>query len=308
MIPQTLTARERAVKVALDSVRARCDVRARRDADPVGFAHAYAGVADRELVALVSACIAFGNAKAIRAKLADLLGRLGARPSAAADDPRALRARLRGWKHRVFRGEDIARLLAGARSVQREHGSLGALFEKELSRRGSLRDALAAWCDAIRSAGGLGARSGKRGAKDALRRGPSHLLADPRGPSGSKRLLLFLRWMVRGPDGVDLGLWRVDRACLLIPVDVHIHRLSRNLGLTDRRNLSWKTTEEITAALARLDPTDPAGYDFSLCHMGMLQGCPSRRDARRCEGCGVKPVCIHWARSDKVGDSRGMTA
>jgi uncharacterized protein (TIGR02757 family) len=232
--------------------------------------------------------VAFGNVKAIRAKLEDLLARLGPHPARLADDPPALRARLRGWKHRVFRGADIARLLAGARAVQRESGSLGARFEEELARHGGLlREALGAWCDAIRARGDL-RRTGPR-------RGPAHLLADPRGPSGSKRLLLFLRWMARGPDGVDLGLWRgVSSAQILVPVDVHIHRLARNLGLTRRKDLSWRTTEEITASLARLDPADPAGYDFSLCHMGMLQGCPSRRDAQRCEGCGVKPVCIHW--------------
>jgi uncharacterized protein (TIGR02757 family) len=285
------------IKTALDDVRARCDVRARREADPVGFAHGYTRAEDQELVALVCACTAFGNVKAIRAKLSDLLARLGPRPSHAADDPRALRRRLRGWKHRVFRGEDIARLLSGARSVQRENGSLGARFEAELRARGNLRDALAAWSAAIRSAGGLHARTA-----GSSRRGPAHLLADPHGPSGSKRLMLFLRWMVRGPDGVDLGLWRgVDPALLLVPVDVHIHRLSRNLGFTRRRDLSWKTTVEITGALARLDPSDPVGYDFSLCHMGMLRGCPSRRDHDACEGCGVKPVCIHWTRSDKVG-------
>jgi hypothetical protein len=87
---------------------------------------------------------------------------------------------------------------------------------------------------------------------------------------------------------------------------VHIHRLARNLGFTRRRDLSWRTTEEITRALAAFDPRDPAGYDFSLCHMGMLQGCPSQRDPRRCEGCGVQPVCIHWvgrsgARKQEVG-------
>ncbi|HEY6461178.1 MAG TPA: DUF2400 family protein, partial [Polyangiaceae bacterium] len=115
-----------------------------------------------------------------------------------------------------------------------------------------------------------------------------------RGPSGSKRLLLYLRWMVRPADGIDLGLWPVPPARLLVPVDVHIHRLARNLGLTKRPELSWRTTEEITAALARFDPADPTRYDFSLCHMGMLQHCPSRRDAARCEGCGVQPVCVHW--------------
>jgi endonuclease III len=100
--------------------------------------------------------------------------------------------------------------------------------------------------------------------------------------------------MGRPADGVDLGAWAIDPALLLVPVDVHVHRLARNLGLTRQRTPSWRTTEEITDALARFDPTDPTKYDFSLCHMGMLQRCPSRRDARRCEGCGVKPVCVHW--------------
>jgi len=81
---------------------------------------------------------------------------------------------------------------------------------------------------------------------------------------------------------------------LLVPVDVHIHKLARNLGLTRRQDLSWKTTVEITRALARFDPADPTRYDFSLCHMGMVQRCPSRPDESRCEGCGVRPVCVHW--------------
>ncbi|HLK35324.1 MAG TPA: TIGR02757 family protein [Polyangiaceae bacterium] len=279
-----LTQREMAVKAALDAVRARCDVSARREADPVGIVHRYRAPRDRELVGLVAACIAFGNAKTIRAKLDDLLGRLGPSPARAADDPRALAARLRGWKHRVFRGEDVARLLCGARAVQREHGSLGACFATGLER-GTLREALAELCDAIREAGGL-----TRG----------HLLSDARGPSGNKRLLLFLRWMARPADGVDLGLWAVDAARLLVPVDVHVHRLSRNLGLTRRRTTSWRTTEEITRALSRFDPRDPVKYDFSLCHMGMLQRCPSRRDPRRCAGCPVMPVCIHWKKKSTV--------
>ena len=101
--------------------------------------------------------------------------------------------------------------------------------------------------------------------------------------------------MIRPADGVDLGLWDVDPARLLVPVDVHVHRLARNLGLTRRASPSFRTTEEITAALARFDPADPVGYDFALCHMGILQGCPSRRDAKRCAGCGIQGVCIHWA-------------
>jgi uncharacterized protein (TIGR02757 family) len=274
-----------ALKVALDAVRAGCDVATRRERDPVGIVHQYADPIDQEIVGLVAACIAFGNVKTIRAKLADLLARLGEHPAAAADDERATFAKLDGWVHRVFRGDDIARLLIGARRVQRESGSLGARFAAELETHRDLKGALAAWSDAIREAGSL---------RSSTRRGPAHLLPDVRGGSGSKRLLLYLRWMIRPADGVDLGLWSVSPSLLFCPIDTHIHKLSKNLGFTKRNDLSWKTTEEITAALRAFDAEDPIKYDFSLCHLGMLQRCPSRKDAARCEGCGVKPVCRHW--------------
>jgi uncharacterized protein (TIGR02757 family) len=100
--------------------------------------------------------------------------------------------------------------------------------------------------------------------------------------------------MARPADGVDLGLWRIGPQRLVCPVDTHIHKLARNLGFTRRKDRSWRTAEEITRALARFDPADPVKYDFSLCHLGMLQRCPSRRDPKRCEGCPVMPVCRHW--------------
>jgi uncharacterized protein (TIGR02757 family) len=285
------TSRSDALKAALDDVRARVDVRARRAADPVSMVHRYTSREDQELVALVASSCAFGNVKAIKLKLAELFERIGPSPASAADDPKTLRKNLAGWVHRVYKGDDLARLLAGARLVQREAGSLGKAFARELAkadaeepdRELALREALGAFCDRIRKGGGLQNR---------------HLLADARAGSASKRLMLFLRWMVRPADGIDLGLWTgdVDPARLLVPVDVHIHKLSRNLGLTKRKNVTWKTAVEITSELARFDPKDPTRYDFSLCHMGMVQRCPSRRDAARCEGCGVRPVCVHWRR------------
>jgi uncharacterized protein (TIGR02757 family) len=295
-----LTPRERAVRGALDAVRAECNIAERRAADPVAFAHRYTRTEDQELVALVAASVAFGNVTTIRAKVEDLLGRLGPSPARAADDTARLHRSLRTWKHRVFVGRDLACLLAGARAIQRAHGSLGALFELELARSGDLREALARWCDALRDAGGLNAAPASGGG----RRGPAHLVPDVRAGSGVKRLLLFLRWMVRGPDGIDLGLWSVDPSFLLVPVDVHIHKLSRNLGLTRRPSPSWATTVEITRALARFDPRDPVKYDFSLCHFGMLRRCPSRADTTRCEGCPVRPVCVHWVGPDS-GTLRG---
>jgi uncharacterized protein (TIGR02757 family) len=281
-------ARLRALGEALDGVRARCDVETRRRNDPVEFVHRYADPADQELVALAASALAFGNVKALRAKIEDALARIGPDVARVADDPEALRARLRGWKHRVYRDVDLARLLSGARRVQRASGSLGAALAGELERTGDLRTALSAWAGAIRREGGLDAAG--------ARRGGAHILADPGKGSAVKRLMLLLRWMARPADGVDLGLWDIPPAALLVPVDTHIHKLGRNLGLTARRNVSWKTAEEITAALRRFDAADPVKYDFSLCHLGMLQHCPSRRDPVRCEGCGVMSVCRHWAR------------
>jgi uncharacterized protein (TIGR02757 family) len=277
-----------AIKRRLDLVRARCDTSARLAADPVGVVHRFRDPLDQEIVALVAASVAFGNVKTIRAKLELALARLGPHPAALADRPEEVFARLDGWVHRVFRGEDVARLIVGARAIQRESGSLGARFDRDLAAHPTLRDALAAFCDALRAAGGF--------PTEGARRGPSHLLPNPRGPSASKRLFLFLRWMIRPADGVDLGLWRAPTRILLCPVDTHIHKLARNLGWTRRDDLSWTTAEEVTRALAAFDPEDPVKYDFSLCHMGMLQRCPSRKDAARCEGCGVQPVCRHWRR------------
>jgi uncharacterized protein (TIGR02757 family) len=283
-----IAAREAQIKRALERVRARSDLAARRDADPVAFVHRYREAEDQELVALVAASCAFGNVKAIRQKLEDLLARLGPRPAGACDDEARVEHALRGWVHRVYRGEDVARLLVGARKVQVAHGSLGARFAADLAEVGEVREALARFCDAIRAAGRFSEVKKKRG-------GVAHLLPDPRGNSALKRLFLFLRWMIRPADGIDLGLWwMVSPSILIVPVDTHIHKLSTNLGLCTAKALSFRAAGEITAALRRFDPEDPVKYDFSLCHMGMLQRCPSRRDPKRCEGCGVMPVCRHW--------------
>ncbi|MDI1431696.1 TIGR02757 family protein [Polyangium sorediatum] len=285
----SLRGADEALRRALDDVRARCDVEARKAADPVHFVHRYARRDDQEIVAMIASSLAFGNVKALCAKIEDALARLGPRVAEIADDPAAVRARLAGFRHRVYRDEDLAGLVIGTRAVQRAHGSLGKALTDKLAASGNLREALGAWVREIRERGELGAGAGGR-------RGAEHILPDPSKGSAVKRILLLVRWMARPADGVDLGLWDVPTSRLIIPVDTHIHKLSRNLGLTERASADFRAAEEITAALARLDPEDPVKYDFSLCHMGMLQTCPSKRDPQACEGCGVKPVCRHWRR------------
>ena len=95
----------------LDGVRARCDLEDRRRNDPVEFVHRYTDPHDQELVAVVASALAFGNVKALRAKIEDALSRIGPEVALAADDPAGLSQKLRGWKHRVYRDEDLAGLL-----------------------------------------------------------------------------------------------------------------------------------------------------------------------------------------------------
>jgi uncharacterized protein (TIGR02757 family) len=126
-------------------------------------------------------------------------------------------------------------------------------------------------------------------------RGPAglrHLLPDAAGPGAAKRWNLFLRWMVRGPDAIDLGAWRgVPRSALLVPLDTHVMRVSRCLGLTRRADATWRTAEEITAALRLVDPEDPVRFDFALCHLGMSGACPARSSREACLACPLAQVC-----------------
>jgi len=111
------------------------------------------------------------------------------------------------------------------------------------------------------------------------------------GAGASKRLHMFLRWMVR-EDELDRGLW--TSACpaqLIIPLDTHIARMAQHLGLTKRRTAGRAMALEITRALRELDPEDPVKYDFALCRLGILGECPAHRDPARCDACMLEPVC-----------------
>jgi len=92
---------------------------------------------------------------------------------------------------------------------------------------------------------------------------------DPSKNSALKRLNLFLRWMVR-TDEVDPGGWtRVSPSKLIVPLDVHMHRNARRLGLTQRNQADMKTAEEISAAFAKYCKEDPVKYDFCITRFGI---------------------------------------
>lgn len=273
----------------LESFLASTDTRSRIAFDPVEFPHRYSDPRDIEVSALLAAALAYGRADLFRPKVEELLRRMGDSPAAfvRALDVAGARELLHGFVYRFNVGTDVAVLLLGMGQALREQGSLEALFVRGWEAHGSLHGALSDFTAALRDVpmGELRRALGKE-------RGLHHLLPSPLGPGAAKRLNLYLRWMVRGPDAVDFGIWkRVPASTLVIPLDTHIGRIAKHLGLTRRNDLSWRTAEEVTASLRRLDEADPVRYDFALCHYGMSGVCPAKPVADNCAKCLLLPTC-----------------
>ncbi len=85
-----------------------------------------------------------------------------------------------------------------------------------------------------------------------------------------KRYNMFLRWMVRS-DNLDFGLWsEVKKNTLLLPLDTHTFKISKQLGLCTIKSYSLKAVLEITKNLKEFDSVDPIKYDFALYRIGQL--------------------------------------
>lgn len=262
--------------------------------DALQFPLRYADAADRELVALLTACLAYGRVDLFGRALDGVLGAMGATPSLFVRDFDAARdaARFVDFRYRFNRPRDVVAFCVAARDLLARHGSLEKLFVAgDPDPAGPIGPALESFQRAFLDAD----------LRDAFPRGrPSrgyrHFFPLPSGGGPCKRPLLFLRWMVRR-EPPDLGLWTsISPARLLMPVDTHVENMSRSIGLTRRRSRTWRMAEEITAQLARLDATDPVKYDFALCHTRMAGDCRDRRDAVVCGPCRLRAVCRHWRR------------
>ena len=261
--------------------------------DPVELPHRYRDPLDVEVAALLAAALAYGRVDLFKPRLTALLEALGDHPGHAARNLSLaqLRKRAGDFSYRMTGPDEVARLLAGAGALSRKHGSLGAAFANDyrIANQPTVRGALGRFVDGLLDPAAVPGEG-------ALSRRLKHLLPHPERGSACKRLNLFLRWMVRGPDAVDFGLWRgVPASALVIPLDTHVHRIAGLIGLTRRTDLSWKTAEEITARLRTLDAADPVKFDFAISHLGISGSCRARRDDARCAGCELKPVCRYWA-------------
>jgi uncharacterized protein (TIGR02757 family) len=281
------------VQPALEDLLAATDAAARVRGDPVELPHRFTGPQDIEVAALLSASLAYGRVDLFKPRLTALIAALGDSPAKLVCEasPAALLSRVKDFEYRMTGPPDVACLLWGAGAMLRRHGSLGACFTGHFQRRSNVKAALGDFVDELCSSD-FTPITGQPGPSRRLK----HLLPHPSRGSACKRLNLFLRWMIRGPDGVDFGLWRgVPPSALVMPLDTHVHRIGGFIGLTRRTDLSWRTAEDVTRRLRALDPEDPVRFDFALSHLGISGACAARRDDVRCAGCPLRPICRHWA-------------
>lgn len=262
--------------------------------DPVSFVWRYDDPGDRELVAFLAAGLAFGRVAAIMQSIEALLAIMGARPAAYVRrfDAEAGRSVLAPLVHRWVRGDDLAALLLVLRRLLEGWGSLEAAFlAGHDAAAPDVGPGLDAFSRLARSVDVSAAYGGGRPPRARV----DYFFPSPRGGAACKRLNLFLRWMVRR-DRIDPGGWtRVAPSQLVVPLDTHVVRVGRCLGLTRRFSPGWAMACDITEALRAIAPADPVRYDFALCHVGMLGQCGdgTRQGAAACP---LSPACRRRAR------------
>lgn len=263
--------------------------------DPLSWPRSYEAVPDREIAAFIASALAYGNVRQIHRSLERLFRRMGRSPARFVRDftPGRSDREIEGVYHR-FNGErDISLFLHLLGQILRSHGSLENFW---IAAQPSHEDPLRIEKQADRFVSAffeLETTPYLPRLSRADRSSMLYLLPNVGGHSACKRFFLFLRWMVRPEDDIDLGLWRaVSPADLEYPLDTHILRLSRYLGATSRKDASARTRREITDFFRRFAPRDPVRFDFSLCRLGIERVCPTRSDRAKCETCGLRPVCL----------------
>lgn len=254
--------------------------------DPLQFLYKYSIPGDKEVVGFLSAELAYGRVEQIEKSLNDLFGRMGASPYAFVRNfSEADREKLKDFKHRFTSGSDISDLVQVLQEVLDERGCIENHFLLGYAETDkNIISALSKFCHSLLD------RFANRNNGDVTK-GLRYLLPDPAAGSACKRLNLFLRWMVR-KDDVDLGLWSsIDKAKLVVPVDVHMERLCKILGLHSRKTASLSAALEVTESFAKIEPADPVKYDFALSRIGILDNCTGRR-RDDCEICELFEYCL----------------
>jgi len=231
--------------------------------DPIQFPHRYDKQEDIEVSALISSCLAYGNRKKIIETLEYLHEIFGDSPSDFAKnfDIKKDSKLFKGFVYRYTKEKDIALLISIIGKTLNKYGTLEKAFMEGFSSSDkSIKPSMTSFVNILR---------GYLPCDETECAGLYQLLPSPDLGSACKRLNLFLKWMVRKPP-VDLNLWKnIPENLLIIPLDVHVARVSRSWKLASRKSNDWKTAEEITGNLRKYDANDTVKYDFALFGLGI---------------------------------------
>jgi uncharacterized protein (TIGR02757 family) len=230
------------------------------ESDPVSIPHRFSKKEDIEISAFLSAVIAWGNRKAIVASAARIMELMDNSPHEfilhhTASDLK----RFKKFVHRTFNGGDAIYFIRSLKNIYKNHGGMECIFQSHFSHSHTdLSPVLSGF---------------KATFYELPKSRTQKHLPDPLKNSSSKRMNMFLRWMVRNDKkGVDFGLWKfVSPSQLSIPLDVHTGNVARKLGLLKRKQSDWKAVTELTARLQKFDPNDPVKYDFALFGLGVFE-------------------------------------
>jgi uncharacterized protein (TIGR02757 family) len=253
-----------ALKDYLEQIVAKYNKRAYIQTDPISAVHEIAGKRNRELAAFLVSIFSFGTVKQIQ-RTAKML--FEALPSniweylAHAEIAKA--TKMLSIQHRFIKGADTRCILKTLQVIINEYGTIESLFKKHYLQSDAMKASIICFSEELRT---IFRKYNGAFSERTLR----FIFPSPASGCAAKRMNLFLRWMVRN-DEIDLGLWDIiEKKQLIIPLDTHTARISRNLGLTTRKQPGWAMAQEITERLKQFDPEDPVKYDFAMTRLGML--------------------------------------
>lgn len=225
--------------------------------DPVRIPHQYTKKEDVEIAGFMAATIAWGNRKSIINNANKLMLLMDDSPYEfiIGHTKKELRV-FESFVHRTFNGQDCIFFIESLKHIYNKEGGLEKAFSNK-NQDENIKNNIIHFRKMFLKTKHL-ARSEKH-------------ISNPESNSSSKRLCMFLRWMVRkDKKGVDFGIWKsISPAQLCLPLDIHTGNVSRALGLLNRKQDDWKAVEEITAVLKKMDDKDPVKYDFALFGLGV---------------------------------------
>ncbi len=243
-------------KKFLDSLYDRYNDRKFVHPDPLEFLYNYDKPAEREVVGLIASSLAYGQVRQILKSVSFILGILGPKPSEflKSADSAYISSACSSFKHRFTTGFELSEFLLNIGSVLKKFGSLNECF---LSGYDKHKEILPAILNFVKEL-----RMGKCECYNSL-------VPMPAGKCAYKRINLYLRWMVR-KDNVDCGCWdNIPAKKLIVPLDIHMHRVCLQYGFTERKQADMATALQITECLKKYDARDPVKYDFALTRPGI---------------------------------------